>query len=630
MSLLALSASSAASIYIEDVFLINTRSGTGGTVSVTGGPTMSVSGGMLTTKARSTTTGWRVVDTSRGATKSLDTSATSAEATETTGLTSFNTDGATFGADTDYNASGQTFVDYFFRNASKFFTHTSAVKSPGSNATVDLSALGTVGMVKVKRTDSAGSWYVWHRSLTAGKLLVGETNAAEATLGHITVSGTTLTLVDGVIADGTYHVEAYAHDTSSTGLIQCGSYTGTGSSGLNVSLGCEPQFLLVKNISATSNWQVFDVQRGMTTNSSSTTVPLTSNLASAEGSASAYLGPTATGFTLAATASVNASGNTFVYVAIRRGPMRSPTSGTQVYQAITRTGTGAIAAITGVGFPPDLVIGKQSNSTQEPNFTDRLRGATYELLSSSTAAEAAFVNDLTAFGMDGISLGTGASGRKNTNTSTYIEYFFRRYPGFMDVVCYTGAGGAGQLVSHNLTVVPELMIPKGRSVSSNWITYHAPLGPTKYLHLNGNQVVDTLTSAWNDTAPTSTNFTVGSTAGNAVGETYVMYLFATLPGISKISSYTGTGTTLQIDCGFAAGARFVLIKRSDSSGDWYLWDSVRGIVSGNDPYLLLNTTAAEVTSTDYIDPYAAGFEISSSAPSAINASGGTFQYFAIA
>jgi hypothetical protein len=69
-----------------------------------------------------------------------------------------------------------------------------------------------------------------------------------------------------------------------------------------------------------------------------------------------------------------------------------------------------------------------------------------------------------------------------------------------------------------------------------------------------------------------------------------------------------------------------MIKRTDTTGDWYVWDSARGIIAGNDPYLLLNSTAAEVTNTDYIDPLASGFEISSTAPAAINASGETLSF----
>jgi hypothetical protein len=134
------------------------------------------------------------------------------------------------------------------------------------------------------------------------------------------------------------------------------------------------------------------------------------------------------------------------------------------------------------------------------------------------------------------------------------------------------------------------------------------------------------------TSPTSTQITLDSADidVNASGGTYVAYLFASVTGVSKVGSYTGTGTTQTINCGFTAGARFVMIKRTDSTGDWYVWDTARGIVSGNDPYLLLNDTAAEVTSTDYIDPANSGFEISSTAPAAINANGGTFIFLAIA
>jgi hypothetical protein len=85
-----------------------------------------------------------------------------------------------------------------------------------------------------------------------------------------------------------------------------------------------------------------------------------------------------------------------------------------------------------------------------------------------------------------------------------------------------------------------------------------------------------------------------------------------------------------VPCGFTAGVRFVLIKRTDSTGDWYVWDSARGIVAGNDPYLLLNSTAAEVTGTDYVDSYSAGFEVTSTAPAGLNATGGTYIFLAIA
>ena len=132
-------------------------------------------------------------------------------------------------------------------------------------------------------------------------------------------------------------------------------------------------------------------------------------------------------------------------------------------------------------------------------------------------------------------------------------------------------------------------------------------------------------------SPTSTVFSVSSSSFvNENTYSYISYLFATLPGISKIGTYSGTGNAINVDCGFSTGARFILIKRTDSTGDWYGYDTARGIVSGNDPYLLLNSAAAEVTNTDYIDPLNAGFTVTSSAPTGLNASGGTYLFLAIA
>ena len=136
---------------------------------------------------------------------------------------------------------------------------------------------------------------------------------------------------------------------------------------------------------------------------------------------------------------------------------------------------------------------------------------------------------------------------------------------------------------------------------------------------------------FNSTAPTSSVFSVGTQNNvNGSGKNLMAYLFASVSGISKVGSYTGTGNDVNVDCGFASGARLVIVKRSDSTGGWYLWDSARGIVAGNDSYYLMNSDAAQVTNTDYIDPLASGFTITSSAPAELNASGGTYVFLAIA
>jgi hypothetical protein len=175
------------------------------------------------------------------------------------------------------------------------------------------------------------------------------------------------------------------------------------------------------------------------------------------------------------------------------------------------------------------------------------------------------------------------------------------------------------------------MIVKGISIAEGWTVYHRSAGATKFGLLYDTDAFTASSDRWNNTEPTSTVFTVGDAAKvNGSGQTYVAYLFATCAGVSKCGSYTGTGAAQTINCGFTAGSRFVMIKRTDSTGDWYVWDSARGIIPANDPYLLLNSTAAETTGTDYVDTTNVGFDITSTAPAAINANGGTFIFLAIA
>jgi hypothetical protein len=135
----------------------------------------------------------------------------------------------------------------------------------------------------------------------------------------------------------------------------------------------------------------------------------------------------------------------------------------------------------------------------------------------------------------------------------------------------------------------------------------------------------------NNTAPTSTVFTVSDWNGvNQSGQTYVAYLFASCPGVSKVGSYTGNGSSQTINCGFTGGARFVMVKRINSTGNWLVVDTARGLVSAGDPTLYLNSTAAEVTGNDWIDPDSSGFIVNQTSTINANVNGGTYIFWAIA
>jgi hypothetical protein len=191
-------------------------------------------------------------------------------------------------------------------------------------------------------------------------------------------------------------------------------------------------------------------------------------------------------------------------------------------------------------------------------------------------------------------------------------------------------------VTHNLTVAPELMFVKCRSAANGGLVYNKTITASKYLELfftsEGHYAAQGPDSGpFNSTEPTSSVFSVGTYSNtNSSGATYVAYLFATCAGVSKVFSYTGNGSSQTINCGFTGGARWVMIKRTDSTGDWYVWDSARGIVAGNDPHLSLNTTAAEVTTDDSVDTDNTGFIVNQVAATNVNVSSATYIGIAIA
>ena len=634
-------AQSAAPVYIEDVFSTYLYTGNGSTQTITNGIDLSGKGGMVFQKARSAGLGYSFVyDTARGAAYYIETNSIGAQGNSSlTQLSSFNSNGFSLGYSSG-NDSGYDFVSWTFRKQAKFFDVVTFTSNGSGGGTFSHSLGSTPGCVIIKSTSAANSWLVYHRSTGVSKYLELQSTAAEQTgTNWISVSSTSVTVDSGWLGNNRSMVAyLFAHDAGGFGLsgtdnvISCGSFTTDGSGNATVTLGYEPQWVMTKcSSTVSSGWNIVDSMRGNATlnGTVNTEQTLRAESSNAESSTYGIANPTSTGFV----ASGWAGSITFIYIAIRRGPMKVPTSGTSVYNAIARNGTGAVANVTGVGFAPDLSLSSERGTVfvGDKLFFDKLRGANARLTSTATSAESSSATDmLTAFGMDGVTLGADANWYINKNANPYINWYFRRAPGFFDVVCYTG-NGTGQTIYHNLGVVPELMIFKTRTgATRNWGVYVASVGTGKKLWLNATNAVQN-DSSFVPSTPTATILNQGNAdETDEGGNTYVAYLFATVAGVSKVGSYTGTGTTKQIDCGFTGGARFVLIKRTDSTGDWYVYDTARGIVSGNDPYLLLNSTAAEVTNTDYVDTYSAGFELSSTAPAALNANGGTFVFLAIA
>ena len=630
--------------YIEDVFSTYLYTGTGAAQTINNDIDLAGKGGLVWLKSRSLAENNMVFDTARGVTQRLFTDNTNGQSSSATSLTAFNSNGFSISSGSYLNTNAATYASWTFRKQPKFFDVVTWTGDGTSTKTVAHNLQARAACIFIKKTSGAADWMTFHlKSDGAGATLNLNTTAGGPAYGYSV--GTADTVNNATNVPVGFLSSAFGMDTNTNGatyvaymwasnaggfgesgtdnVVSCGSFTTDGSGNATVSLGYEPQWLMVKASSAVQSWYIEDNMRAFNLTSRAILFP---NLSNAEATgASAYLAPNSTGFA-AVNGQLNAS-TTYIYIAIRRGPMKVPTDATKVFSPIaTSIGSGKLTT----GFPVDAQFMFYRTGGLSTRVATRLTGvATLPvngvgnyLQTASTAAEVSGSSSTRYWD------NTGFEMPSDWGSSSMIFESFQRAPGFFDEVCYTGNGGYVSR-NHNLAAVPEMMIVKARSTAGyNWAVYVSTLGFESYMRLNTAGAPSTTGNFWYQT-PTATQFSTGAYADiEEVGVTYVNYLFATCAGVSKVGSYTGTGATQTIACGFTAGARFVLIKRTDSTGDWYVWDSARGMVSGTDPSLLLNSTAAEVNANS-IYAITTGFQIVSTA-AGINANGGSYIFLAIA
>jgi hypothetical protein len=633
--------------YIEDVFSTYLYTGNSSARSIVNNINLAEEGGLVWVKSRGASRNHHLVDTERGPStgsspgKTLWTNSTNGE-TVNNDIVAFNTDGFNIATADPVNNNNENFVSWTFRKAPKFFDVVTWSGNGVSGRQIPHNLDSMPGCIIVKCTNASADWMVWHRSSPVGgdgRSYMGKLNTTDpindsynipragvydVTSSDFKVLGDSNNAIETNLTGNTYVAYVFAHNAGNFGddneqnVISCGSFTG--GADVTVNLGYEPQWVLTKAAGTAQNWTIHDTMRGYTANPTGQAT-LHPNRSDAEDfGIDAAL--TSTGFR-----SINSStGVTYIYIAIRRGPMKTPEAGTEVFAPVTGSFSSPYTVTT--NFPVDLTIsGRTAGSTMPVN--DRLRGGTtnsYAYLNTRLSDA-----ELTGSGAGlGFQNNTAVIDTSWSSGGDAIWWNFRRAPGFFDVVATPQTAAGAGTVTHNLGVAPEFIILKGRDYTESWRCYHAATGRGAAIQLNLPDAPYLSPNYWGTADPTATEF--GVLWNSFTAPNYIAYLFASCPGVSKVSSYTGTGADLNVDCGFSAGARFILIKRTDpgSTGDWYVWDSARGISAGNDPYSLLNSTAPQVTTTDYIDPLASGFTVTSSAPAALNASGGSYIFLAIA
>jgi len=286
------------------------------------------------------------------------------------------------------------------------------------------------------------------------------------------------------------------------------------------------------------------------------------------------------------------------------------------FNTVLYTGNGTLGhAITGVGHKPDFVWIKNRGSANGHVLHDVIRGVTKNIETSSAAAENT-LDPLSSFDSDGFTL-NGTGGGINGNTETYASWNWKAggtavsntdgsitstvsantTSGF-SIVSYTGNSTSGATVGHGLSSALGMLIVKNRSEAKNWCVFHQSNGGTKNLSLNTTDAVEVNATRWNNTAPTSSVFTLGnSTPVNNNGITYIAYCFAEKQGYSKFGSYTGNGqdTPNGVFTYLGFTPAFILIKATDINS-WVMVDNKRPADSNPvDSSLAADSTATETT-----------------------------------
>jgi hypothetical protein len=322
------------------------------------------------------------------------------------------------------------------------------------------------------------------------------------------------------------------------------------------------------------------------------------------------------------------------------------------FNTLLYTGDGeSDRAITGVGFQSDWSWFKSRNQVWSHNASDSSRGSTYQLRPGTTNVEWNDATSLKSFDSDGFTV--GESGDWNSSINNIVSWHWKANGGSrttnaedgnnpaggyqanttagFSIVDYTGTGAAGTM-AHGLGAAPDLIIIKNRDATDSWAVYHSAntaAPETDYLFLDTNVATADDDTFWNDTAPTSSVFTVTTAHNvNADAEKYMAYCFTSIQGYSKFGGYTGNGNA---DGPFAyTGFKpaWLVIKRTDSANEFFMWDNKRNTFNIMNTELRAGTTDAETT-TDKLDFLSNGFKIRNTYTSG-NADGGTYIYMAFA
>jgi len=633
-------------VHIENVFSVDAYIGNNSNRTITTNVDMSSDGGgLVIVKDRDAPSSWIWSDTERGANKQLTSHAGGAQTTHTDRVTGFTSAGFTLGTNSEVNNSSAEFCAWTFKKAEKFFDCIAYTGNGASNRAIPHNLKDEVGMVIVKRYNNSENWAVWHRIFGTNDVIYLDQTSNKSVSNAI--FGTQKPDNDNVYVGNhpasnsngdSYVMYIFAHNdgTGEFGIdgdldiIKCGSFSGTGNK--TIDLGFEPEFVMIKNYGGTdsgsrgTHWMIQDSRRGTAPEyGDSAGKALRWNASSAEHT-DQYCNIYDRGFQYAQ----SSSAPQMIYMAVRRGPSSAPEHGDESF-AMERWNNGPPAYTA--PFAVDMFMHR-----------DTTGGGSWEINNKLFQGKKLFTNQTAHFASSGNQVMDFQDGAWDSSAtlSNYQAWMWQNRPKFFESTVYLGDGTTNRTHTHNLQAEPKMIWVKRLSNQAStrngdaWHVYHAGVDASNpenyYLVLEGEDARNSDNAIWQQTKPTATNWYTGTSDSviNHDGQPYFLCLFAELDGVTKVGSYTMPSSgSLDVDCGFSNGTRFLIIK-STAQNEWMVFDTSRGFPSGDDPYMRLNKTNAQTTGTDFIDALSSGFTVNATGASATAQANQTYVFYAIA
>ncbi len=602
-------------------------------------------------------------DSIRGATNRLFSNLTSQEAADLDSLTAFDSNGFTVDDDISCNGDGESIVAWCWKAASSNATNNdgsiqSTVRanvdagfsivsftfsSPSSSQTVGHGLNATPELIISKSTSDSGEWYTYHKDVGTGKYLTlnstsGETSYAD---GFSTVNSTVWQQY--FRSDAESHVAYCFHSVDDYQKI--GSYTGETPSQPFVETGFQPAFVMIKRTDTSGyDWNMYDNKRD-SVNPNEKYLEANTSDAEATGRGINFF---SNGFQIYGTSqSVNASGGTYIYIAIAADKDTSVPTQANSFSPLSYSGTGALQNLY-TPFAPDLSWIKSISNNTSHELNDSVRGQVSRISTDTTGAASDVANGFLSLDPNGFSLNdAGGGGEVNTSGRTYVGWSWKagglptinndgtitsivsanQAAGF-SIVKYTGNNTQNATVGHGLGIEPKMVIIKRLDVANAWWIPLPVEGSNKFMEFSTASATTDVQYQYTQTTDvfkfTSAN---QSAQYNASGGSYIMYSFADIANYQKIGTYTGSNSSSKVvPTGFQP--RFLLIKSLTSNGNyWNMFDSARTSAPNGKGRLYANGNFAEDGTLD-ISFDSTSFEILTS-NSDING-GNDYLYLAIA